>query len=201
MGYPDSHRPDIHNQFHNLIMKRIAVILFFVCQVFYCSAQDGSRRSLEFELGIGILQSFDKLIFEHNQPGACPYAEIRYVFNNSPIDIGLNTSAQIFSRTSENEKLDFMSYNILAVADYSFLQTFRNRAYIGIGGGLSSFEWDHGIVRVGPNRYSSPLAEYSRLCIMPRIGVAIHNHLNVSISYLIEDSANSNLNLRLGYVF
>lgn len=44
------------------------------------------------------MQSFHSLIFEHSIPGACPYAEIKYVFKKVPVDLGVNLSGQIFSR-------------------------------------------------------------------------------------------------------
>lgn len=183
-------------------MKRFLFSLTItLCCVATCFGQTKPRRYVEFELGLGVMQSFHKLIFDRSLPGACPYAEIKYVFRKVPVDLGLNASAQIFSRTGENEKQDFMSWNIMAVSDYSFYQTSTMRLYAGLGVGLSFFEWNHHIMRVGPSTYASGGGDYSILCAMPRIGINFYNHLNVSLGYIFEDSANSNLNLRIAYVF
>lgn len=75
------------------------------------------------------------------------------------------------------------------------------RLFAGLGVGLSFFDWDHYIQRIGPGTYSSGEGECSHLCAMPRIGINFYNHLNVSLGYIFEDPANSNLNLRVAYVF
>lgn len=183
-------------------MKRLFLsILAVLCCAVICFGQTKPRRHIEFELGLGVMQSFHKLVFDHSLPGACPYAEIKYVFRKVPVDLGLNVSGQIFSRIGENERLDFMSWNIMAVSDYSFYQTSSMRLFAGLGVGMSFFEWDHHIKIIGPGTYASGDGDYSLLCAMPRIGINFYNHLNVSLGYIFEDSANSNLNLRVAYVF
>lgn len=183
-------------------MKRIILsgVVAFFC-ILTCFGQTNQRRLVECELGLGVMQSFNKLIFEHSVPGACSYVEVKYVFRKVPVDLGINLSGQIFSRVGYNEKMDFMSCNIMAVSDYSFHQTSKMRLYAGLGLGLSFFNWNHNIERVGPSTYASGPGDYSLLCAMPRIGVNFFNHLNVSLGYIFEDSAQSNLSLRVAYVF
>lgn len=187
---------------NNRNMKRIILFgIVILCCACSCFGQTKSRRLVEFELGLGVMQSFNNLIFEQSMPGACPYAEAKYVFKKVPVDLGVNLSGQIFSRVGENEKLDFMSCNVMAVSDYSFYQTSKMRLFAGLGVGLSFFDWDHHIKRVGPTTYASGAGDYSMLCAMPRIGINFYNHLNMSLGYLFEDTAHSNLNLRVAYMF
>ena len=177
----------------------ISLSVLFCCTL--CFAQRTTRRTVEVEVGLGVLQSFDNVIFDQTLPGAVPYAEIKYVFKTIPLDLGLNASVQIFERRSSVDRMNYISKNIMAVADYSFYETSSTRAYVGIGAGMGFFDYDQWVYRVSPSSFSSTDSKYAPLCVMPRVGICFFKHLNLSIGYLFEDKANRNLNFRVGFVF
>lgn len=172
---------------------------FILCCV-ACFAQQKERRTVEVELGAGILYSFDKAIFDVTDPGAVLFAEVKYVFPSMPLDIGAQASCQIFRRKSELDLMDYTSSNILLIADYSFYQTPSARAYLGLGAGVGFFEEDRFLERDAPGSFYSRQGA-APFCAMPRIGIQFFRHLDLSLSYLIEDRANQNLSFRIGYVF
>lgn len=182
-------------------MKKILTFLFAFLVGAICLGQTQRSKTISFELGIGGLVSFDKLFFDSVGPGLSPYCELRYNFKNIPIDIGIDASVQIFSRGLNNntEKLDFISKNLFLVSDYHFSKTRDLYFFAGVGIGLGFFDYSKNIRRIDTGTY----ADYvdSMLSIMPRIGIEAWDHLGISIGYMIEDKANRNLNLRIGYVF
>lgn len=182
-------------------MKKLLFGIILCLLPLTCLGQSNKQHCIEIEAGIGLLQSFHPLIFDSCQPGAVPYAEIKYYFKQVPVDIGFLASAQIFSRVSFQEKLDFMSKNLMLVGDYSFYHEPKYHFFAGIGVGIGFFDANHGIQRDEKGLYYSSISDENILCIMPRIGIRIGTHITLSLSYLFEDTANSNLNLRIGYAF
>ena len=182
--------------------KLFITTLCFFSVTLSCFGQEVYRKPLCFELGLGCIYSFDRLFFDYVHPGGCVYGEFRYNFKNSPIDLGISASAQIFDRTlGSEEKLDFISKNVMLVADYSFFQNSFLTGYVGIGSGLGFFEETEILEHRGYNYYVTTGDDKYPLCIMPRIGVLVNRHLQLSLNYLFEDKANRHLGFRVGYAF
>lgn len=182
--------------------KSIAFLLAFLLFHSMGMCQASRDRVVSFELGIGGIQSFDKLFFDKVGAGLMPYAEIRYNFKNIPLEIGFGGSVQIFSRkTNDGEVCDFISKNLFLLSDYAFYRQRSMKVFAGAGLGLGYFDMTEDIKHEGYNVYTESGEQDYPICVMPRVGVELWRHLRISLGYLFEDRANRNLNLRIGYIF
>ena len=181
-------------------MKKVFISVLLAIFLVPCFGQVKSKPSVELEIGVGGLYSFDKLFFDSVSPGVMPYGELRYNFHFAPVSIGVNASAQFFRRSVDDEKMDFNSKNVLLVADYSF-PLGGKELFAGIGAGMGFYDQRDDLQR-GRNGQFFYVDEVSGpFCIMPRIGMRLGRHARLTMAYLFEDKANRNLNLRLGYIF
>ena len=148
------------------------------------------------------MYSFDKQGFDKTLPGGVAFGEVRYNFRRLPLDVGLLASAQIFSRSiAGGEKLDYISKNLMVVADYNYYRDAKLSFFAGLGVGVGFFDHIDGMKYVGNGMFVNGNELKTPLCFMPRIGMTVVNHFRISLAYLLEDRANSNLSLRLGYMF
>ena len=164
--------------------------------------------SIEGGLFVGLNYATDKCGYASVKPGPGFGLEMRYNFYGSPIDLGIQYS---FSRTNREYKSDLTygdntggtnSSNLLVVGDYNFRMN-KSSFFIGLGAGLAKFSnaspaenfyKDNKLISrdfVGNNKYS--------VCILPRIGIKLFNHLRFSIDYKIEEKASSNVAFNVGF--
>ncbi|MBR4409432.1 MAG: hypothetical protein IKT11_06935 [Bacteroidales bacterium] len=184
-------------------MKKVLLLLFCLISIStLCRGQQYVRsRTLNFEVGAGLLYSFDKMISERVHPGASGYAEVRYNLKAMPLSIGLNGSVQIVSRSSGRETLNYFSNNIMIVSDYGFFHKRDVKLFAGFGFGVASFDKDASLERGDEIGCYYSSYEGSYICYMPRVTLQLFNHLRISTGYIFEDADNRNLYLRVGYSF
>lgn len=182
-------------------MKKIVILLLLSFFSIEGSSQN-KRRVVSVELGAGVLYSFDKEGFNTVYPGGVLYGEVRYNLKQLPLDFGLSASAQIFSRKfNKGEGLDYLSKNIMVVADYYFYNHGWFNAFVGFGAGIGFFDNLQDVEYKGEGTYVWSQNQKAPLCFMPRVGLEFINHFRVSLGYIFEDHANRNLFLRVGYIF
>lgn len=166
---------------------------------------DKRVRSIEVEIGVGIVVGAGKLNFDKAKTGGMGFGEIRYNFRHLPIDVGVQVAGNVFHRWSKNAgDLGFTSVNCIAVADYNFFREKKVSFFAGVGFGYASLE------TTAPIRFddSQPNwggfiedGEKSAICFMPRIGVEFFHRLRLTFDYKLEEKANRHCNVSIGVVF
>lgn len=181
--------------------KRISILLLTIAFLSQANAQT-QKRAIEFELAAGGIIASDKMFFQKNNIGLSPSLELRYNFRQVPVDLGLQWSAQVFSRTFRPyDHLGFLSQNITLTSDYNFRKCKHISFFAGLGAGIALIQNGKSLKRPDPESATYiDGAEGNSFCIMPRIGMEFWDRIRLTLSYKYEDKANRHLGLYLGFV-
>ena len=142
--------------------------------------------------------------FDENHLGAGFSLEGTYKLNPN-IEVGAYASISSFERCypfldynnfKVNGTIDFMSVNVLAVANYNY----RTSRFVELSGGLGAGMM---FAEKGSDISINPLVEKScnSLVLMPRIGMKVRNHLKFSLGYKWQETANKYAFISIGYTF
>lgn len=186
-------------------MKKNLLLLCATLFATTLSAQEHYSRPIAVEMGTGLTFGASKLCcsgLENTAVGGTWFVEARYNFNQIPVDVGFHTGATVFGRTISafSSKAIFLSGNFMAVADYNF--RLRNPAcvvFTGLGAGMAAFRHSAQTTYYSDGSYSD-LGQSVSVCLMPRAGIELWQRLRLTLSYLIEEPANSHLSLTVGIV-
>lgn len=184
-------------------MKRFVTFLCALLCTMISFAQERDIRAIEVEIGAGMTfgaSKLEKAGFTKTKIGETGFVELRYNFKQAPVDLGLHIGGAIFGRTVKNtgDKLNFSSGNFMVTSDYNF--RFWNPNYTvfaGVGVGLAKFGNSAQTEYRGDGVYVDN-GSNSSVCFMPRVGVELWQHLRLTLSYVIEERANSHFNLTVG---
>ena len=182
--------------------KTVALLCTMLCTML-SFAQERDIKAIEVEIGAGMTFGASKLKnagFDKTKIGETGFVEIRYNFKQAPVDLGLHIGGTIFGRTIKDtgEKLNFSSGNFMVTSDYNF--RFWNPNYTvfaGLGVGVAKFGNSAQTEYRGDGIYVDN-GTNSSVCFMPRVGVELWQHLRLTMSYVIEERANSHFNLTIG---
>ncbi len=188
-------------------MKR--EIITILVAVFFATtsvAQNIDVRRIEGEIAFGLASGISALEMDDCDWGPRLTGELRYNFKCLPIDVGLQISASNFYRSADevqNDRLNFKSCNIMAVADYNFRRGRNISFFAGAGlgysnGGTTEPQWDAN----GDNWGGYDTGEEAnRIGFAPRVGIELWNHLRLTATYTVFERYNNNLSINLGVVF
>ena len=164
-----------------------------------------SIRSIEVEVGGGMVFGADKLNFDKNRIGATFYAEGRYNLQRLPVDVGLQVAGSIFYRDSDNAgDLEFRTWNVLAVSDYNFRMCKKVSFFAGLGLGYAALDTS------APIRFDNSTPNWAgfstgdktgSFCFMPRVGAEFFHRLRLTFDYKLQEKANRHFDLTVGFVF
>ena len=181
--------------------------LLLLCALFsvaMSAAQEREFRAIEVELGAGLTCGASRLGsagFDNNRIGETGFVEVRYNFNQAPVDLGFHAGGTIFGRTMRpaGEKLNFSSGNFLITSDYNcrFVYPEWLTLFAGLGVGYATFGNSAQIRYQGDGVYTDN-GPGGSLCVMPRIGVELWHHLRITCAYVIEERANRHFAVTLG---
>lgn len=169
------------------IMKRLLIVLFFVCPVLTLMAEtrfmDQPRRVQNFEGGlkVGFGVPFDafegwKPAFNFGEVGA----EVRYNFKNTGWDAGLLVLLQNHPWiTDTGEHYSEGNCAVMLVGDYNFRQGRKINPYAGLGLG-----WD---------------INDHLMVAAPRIGVEIVHHIRIETTFYISSRFGSMFMVSAGF--
>lgn len=186
--------------------KKISILLLTAIGcIVQTMAQNRDIRSLEGEIGVGLVNGTSALTLDNCIAGPKLYGELRYNFRTLPLDAGVHISGSYFRREAEGQadRLQSKSYNITAVADYNFRRGKHVSFFAGVGIGCGILEMSAPISIKRPDErwggYSTGDGK-ERLCFTPRVGVEFFKHLRVTLFYTAEEAANNHLGLCIGGV-
>ncbi len=190
-------------------MKQFCFLFVFgllcISKVGLYGQQKNIFRNIEAEIGVGVISSPQKLGFDKMGAGAYIYAEGRYNFTNPHIDAGLHLSGSIFHRESKNAgSLYFKSYNVMAISDYNLFIAKGVSLFAGAGVGLcicntsSPIGFDNSKRNFGGFTTGDKTHSFS---FMPRAGVELFYHWRLTFNYKLQEKANTNYGITLGYTF
>ncbi|MBR3302735.1 MAG: outer membrane beta-barrel protein [Bacteroidales bacterium] len=189
-------------------MKKLIVLIFALCLLNCPTLYSQNRvRAIEGGLFVGLGSGTNKCGYKSMAVGVGLGAELRYNFQNLPIDLGIQYSLSMVNRKYEktlyydpDPTTRSKSSNLLLIGDYNFNRGNKVSVFVGLGTGLAKFEDSApaeesalGRVFIGDRRYS--------FCFMPRVGVEFFNRLRLSVEYKIEEKANSNIAFNIGFAF
>lgn len=187
------------------------IIIFVVCLLSVpierlYGQQKYAVRSVEAEIGVGLISTPQKLNFVETGTGVTFYTEGRYNFANVPVDAGLYFSGSIFHRVSENiGSLYFKSFNIMAVSDYNLFKAQKAFLFAGAGVGLCICDISYPINFDDSSRNKWKIFETGgkkhSLSVMPRLGVEFFHHLRLTMFYKMQEKANRYFGVTMSYVF
>ena len=154
-----------------------------------------SVGALEAELGVGLATAAtDISAFGKMRQGVEVWAEARYNFGKTPVDLGVHFGLCSFSRVHRQGNFvsshSFDSQTLMAVAGYNFFQGRIVSIYLGAGAGMA---WNNINADGTKNGFNA--------CVMPRIGVELANHLRITAAYKFYEKANNHLTISVGFVF
>ena len=179
--------------------------LLCISKVDLYGQQKNIFRKVNAEIGVGVVFGSKKIGFDQIGAGASIYAEGRYNFTNSHIDAGLHLSGSIFHRKSKNAgSLYFKSYNVMAISDYNLFIAKGVSLFAGAGVGLcicnvsSPIGFDNSKRNWGGFTTGDKTHSFS---FMPRAGVELFNHWRLTFNYKLQEKANINYGITLGYAF
>ena len=187
------------------MIKRITTLIIATVCCSVAFAQKVEVRRLEGEVGIGGVNGVNSLSMDNCSVGPKLYAELRYNFRALPIDAGVQVSGSFFHRDTEGQaqRLKSKSYNVMAVADYNFRRGKSLSFFAGVGIGVGVLEMSAPIAIQTPSAqwggYSTGEGK-EKLCVSPRVGVELFNHLRLSFFYMAEERANNHIGISLGGV-
>ena len=181
------------------------VVLLCIPKVGLHGQQKNFFRKINAEIGVGVIYGSQKIGFDKIGAGAYIYAEGRYNFANQHIDAGLHLSGSIFHRESKNEgSLYFKSYNVMAISDYNLIIAKGVSLFAGAGVGLcicntsSPIGFDNSKRNFGGFTTGDKTHSFS---FMPRAGVELFYHWRLTFNYKLQEKANTNYSITLGYAF
>ncbi len=150
----------------------------------------------EGEVAVGATFGYASLgSFDNDAAGFCLVAESRYNFRRTPFDVGLRLGGACYSRLAAGvcSKDPFMSFSLMAVADYNLHLTPKAALFVGAGiGGAYVFRTAEGAVS------DTPSSDCAAFCVMPRVGCECWNRLRVTLGYMCTERANRHLSLTFG---
>ena len=150
------------------------------------------------EVAVGATFGYASLgSFDNDAAGFCLVAESRYNFRRTPFDVGLRLGGACYSRLAAGvcSKDLFMSFSLMAVADYNLHLTPKAALFVGAGiGGAYVFRTAEGAVS------DTPSSDCAAFCVMPRVGCECWNRLRVTLGYMCTERANRHLSLTFGIV-
>ncbi len=181
------------------------VVLLCIPKVGLHGQQKIFFRKVNAEIGVGVIYGSQKIGFDKIGAGAYIYAEGRYNFANPHIDAGLHLSGRIFHRESKNAgSLYFKSYNVMAISDYNLIIAKGVSLFAGAGVGLcicntsSPIGFDNSKRNWGGFTTGDKTHSFS---FMPRAGVELFYHWRLTFNYKLQEKANTNYGITLGYAF
>ena len=197
-------------------MKKVVFILllFFSLQNVYAQYNQygkGEVGGFQVEANLGLQTELYKVGALMNSWGSSFGLEARYLFPDSPWDIGIGSRVALFKRYYEEAFPLYLSSQHFLAVDYNYRISHNFKFFAGLEQGVSAAydlseynktQNSHGIngllVPDSQQIYTSrPFSPY----IAPRIGFEAWNRLRVSFVPGFMDKGDSNVSLRLGYVF
>lgn len=198
-------------------MKRFVLllsILFFSLQSVYAQYHQSGKNEVggfHIEANIGLQTELYKVGALMNSWGCSFGLEARYQFPDSPWDIGIGSRVALFKRYYEEAFPLYLSSQHYLVVDYNYRISDNFKLFTGLELGVSASydlsEYNktqnaHGVngllVPESQQIYTSkPFSPY----IAPRIGFEAWNRLRVLFVPGFMDKGDSNVSLRVGYVF
>lgn len=196
-------------------MKNVKNLLLAAALLLSMGAQAQSERKMryfELELGAGtVLGTSDMKIgdyFTDNKAGYSYFLEGRYNFDRLPLDLGLHLGVSSFNRSIDDldyfidnfkgDDINFLSYDIMAVADFNLRRTKAVSLFVGIGAGYSALNNDHFDVDTYGEFKDGIKGSF---IFMPRVGVELFHHIRVTADYKLVEKSNRNFGISLGVVF
>lgn len=187
------------------MIRRIVFLLLAVALCSTARAQTVEVRRFEAEIGVGLVNGASKLSLDGCDAGPLLYAELRYNLRALPIDVGVQLSSSYFHRKADGQadRLKTKSGNIMAVADYNLFRGRRVSLFAGVGVGCGVLELTSPLTVTHPDErwggYTTGDGK-SKLCLSPRFGVELFNHLRLTLFYMGEERANNHFGLSIGGV-
>ena len=187
---------------YNRFIYGIAFLLTFWPSML--SAQDIEPyrylRKWDIELGGGMSFIFKKYGYENMKTlGPSLYAELRHNPSTYPVKLGGQLSLTMNERggkeyyerhyTIYTERLKFVSWNALAIAELPIFLTIRTDMYASVGVGIAGFI-------VGNEKGRS----YTSLCFMPRVGIDFNHRFRLALYYKAERKQFNHLGLSVGFI-
>ena len=187
------------------MIRRIVLLLLAVALCSTARAQTVEVRRFEAEIGVGLVNGASKLSLDGCDAGPLLYAEVRYNLRALPIDVGVQLSSSYFHRKADGQadRLQTRSSNIMAVADYNLFRGRRVSLFAGVGVGCGVLELTAPLAITHPDERWSGYTTgdgKSKLCLSPRFGVELFNHLRLTLFYMGEERANNHFGLSIGGV-
>jgi opacity protein-like surface antigen len=170
------------------------------------TAQSRDVAALEFEIGGGIVSPTEQLDFDKNHLGFNAQAELRYNFQELPLDIGLHVDGALFKRDGKqfDTKQDlwklasaqFTSFTGMAVIDVNAWRAKGFSLFLGCGAGYGML--------ISDVKNISNIKDIDRMgcfCIMPRVGVELLRHFRATLYYKHLKKEQNHFGLSVGFVF
>ena len=185
-------------------MKRLLIIFFAIALPAMANAQEIRRIESEIALGTAVsggAGEFSKMCY-----GELGLAEVRLNLKEKPYDFGVQVGANLLVRENDISKTDvgFTSLDFLAVTDYNSELSDDIRWFAGLGAGLMYCD-ENSHTELNTNggywqTFTSSGGDEFTLCVMPRVGIEVWNHLRITAFYRIQEPANRHLGLSIGLV-
>lgn len=166
-----------------------AFMLIFSLIATDLSAQE---KKFRFEFGINYPIGLKKDGFEENRIGV--YLKEVYNIPNSAFSVDLNLSFESYTIFPNNSRFpyDGRSVAVISSAIYNFKKEGWVKPYVGLGAGVS-------IDNIGTGVFNSGYKHH--LAIVPKAGIRIFNHINITAMYYLTHEDFSRLMIGCGYTF
>lgn len=192
------------------ILALLVALGAYLCTVFSANSQNASKR-WEIEVGGGINFAQSNVADADNKIGYSLYTEAKYLFPASHFSVGLQLSQNSFQRkfygsyqdTPFSLNGDFKSSNILFTGAYQRPLARNIDLILGLGVGIGVvsdskyaglYTWEYlTFVTSGGNAFT--------LVAQPKVGLSIHKHINLQLSYKLQEKINRMALLTVGYAF
>lgn len=198
-------------------MKKYLVLVILVSVAFVSQAQTAQGLGSDKPIGkfvgeVNVGTGFP--LFKVGTDGTMPLLrfglEVRYSFPSSPWDVGAGTHIGGFKRISELGTPVYISSQHYLAADYNYRINPSLSLFAGLEAGIS-IAYDLSDLN-NSSKYGIPglvLSESERFYssrkispyFAPRVGFEAWNCLRGTLSLGIMDKGDSNVSLRLGYIF
>ena len=185
-------------------LKLLLTIVLLSTPSFSFAGNDGQElkvKPFEFEIGAGMSVG-NKYGLDKAVPGPNFYMEVRINLNDTPWDLGVQTSLGAACRKQNDQIYNATNkFGITVFADYNFRNCGAASPFIGLGLGRTAVASSY--PGVGADGTVTTINNTRPALILnPRVGVELYDHLRLSAEYKFTFQRESSyVAVNLGYSF
>lgn len=174
-------------------MKRHTFLIVFLFALFFISnGLSAQEKRFRFEVGSNYPIGLEKDGFKENHIGV--YLKGVYNLPGSAFNVDLNLSYESYSIFPNDSKTPYNGRSVAVIpsAIYNSKKEGKVRPYVGVGAGISIDNIETGVFNEG---------YVCHFAAVPKIGIRIVNHINITAMYYITHKDFSRLMIGCGYTF